>query len=64
MNARVAKNGGQAFGIVLGCLLGMFPLLFIDNERAQKVGCFSWSYFENLKKFSVKYDFNFFFTCY
>ena len=36
MNARVAKNGGQAFGIVLGCLLGMFPLLFIENERATK----------------------------
>jgi len=40
MNARVAKNGGQAFGIVFGCLLGMFPLLFIDNERAPKVVCF------------------------
>ena len=63
MNARVAKNGGQAFGIVLGCLLGMFPLLFIDNERAQKVECLSWSYFENFTKFSVKYDFNFFFAC-
>ena len=31
--ARIAKNGGQAFGIVLGCLLGMFPLLFMDTSK-------------------------------
>jgi len=34
--ARVAKNGGQAFGIVFGCLLGMFPLLFMNTEPTQR----------------------------
>ena len=33
VHARVAKNMGQAFGIVLGCLLGMFPLLFMDTSK-------------------------------
>jgi len=32
-HARVARNSGQAFGIVLGCLLGMCPLLFLDTSK-------------------------------
>ena len=31
--ARFTRTGGQAFGIVVGCLLGMFPLLIIDTSR-------------------------------
>jgi len=30
---RVAGNLGRALGVVLGCILGMFPLLFIDTSR-------------------------------
>lgn len=28
----------QLFGITLGCLLGMFPLLFIEDESQQVIG--------------------------
>jgi len=34
--ARFSKNFGQAFGIVVGCLLGMFPLLFMEPKYVQK----------------------------
>merc|ERR1719347_678933 len=30
-SSRVAGNIGRAFGVALGCLIGMFPLLFIDS---------------------------------
>jgi len=33
IHARFAKNGGQAIGIIIGCLLGMFPLLFMDTSK-------------------------------
>eukprot|EP01063_Lacrimia_lanifica_P000869 TRINITY_DN10421_c1_g5_i1.p1 TRINITY_DN10421_c1_g5~~TRINITY_DN10421_c1_g5_i1.p1 ORF type:complete len:629 (+),score=245.81 TRINITY_DN10421_c1_g5_i1:116-2002(+) len=28
---------GQLIGIIVGCILGMFPLLFIDTHRAEKL---------------------------
>ena len=28
---------GQLFGVVLGCLIGMFPLLFIDARKAERL---------------------------
>jgi len=31
--ARLVRSFGQAFGIVVGCLLGMFPLLLIDTSK-------------------------------
>jgi len=33
---RVANNVGRALGVVLGCILGMFPLLFIDNSLEEE----------------------------
>lgn len=33
--ARMTRSAGQAFGIFIGCLLGMFPLLFIDTTKYQ-----------------------------
>merc|ERR1711962_1003867 len=32
-SSRVANNLGGALGVVFGCLLGMFPLLFIDTAQ-------------------------------
>jgi len=32
-SSRVANNLGRALGVVFGCLLGMFPLLFIDTAQ-------------------------------
>ena len=32
-SSRVAANLGRALGVVIGCLLGMFPLLFYENEN-------------------------------
>jgi len=29
---QTAKFGGQIIGIVIGCILGMFPLLLIDEK--------------------------------
>ncbi|KAF2362079.1 Transmembrane protein 65, partial [Trinorchestia longiramus] len=31
--ARYSANAGRAFGVVLGCILGMFPLLFISSSK-------------------------------
>lgn len=31
--SRRAANSGRIIGITLGCLLGMFPLLFLNNEK-------------------------------
>ena len=31
-SARIAVNGGRAFGVMIGCLLGMFPLLFYSEK--------------------------------
>jgi len=35
-SCRVANNLGRALGVVFGCLLGMFPLLFIDTSLAEE----------------------------
>ena len=32
-SCRIASNAGAAFGVALGCLLGMFPLLFYDTHH-------------------------------
>lgn len=32
-SSRVAANGGRALGVTIGCLLGMFPLLFFNNKE-------------------------------
>jgi len=31
--ARLSKATGQAMGIIIGCLIGMFPLLFINENK-------------------------------
>jgi len=32
-SARIAVNGGRALGVAIGCILGMFPLLFYDTSE-------------------------------
>ena len=32
---KYSEDVGAAIGISIGCLLGMFPLLFIDSKKAQ-----------------------------
>ena len=36
-SVRYSGQFGCAVGIVIGCIIGMFPLLFIDSNRAQKL---------------------------
>jgi len=31
--SRMASNGGRALGVTIGCLLGMFPLLFFSSKK-------------------------------
>ena len=33
-SARIASNAGRALGVAIGCVLGMFPLLFIDSTAS------------------------------
>lgn len=35
-SARIAVNGGRAFGVMIGCLLGMFPLLFYASSEKEE----------------------------
>jgi hypothetical protein len=35
-SVRFAGNFGTAIGLTIGCILGMFPLLFIDPEEVQR----------------------------
>lgn len=35
-SVRVAGNVGTAIGLTIGCILGMFPLLYIDPEDVQR----------------------------
>jgi tRNA-specific adenosine deaminase 1 len=35
-SVRFASQGGCAVGITIGCIIGMFPLLFIDSKKAEK----------------------------
>mmetsp|Transcript_24501 Transcript_24501/g.36345 ORF Transcript_24501/g.36345 Transcript_24501/m.36345 type:complete len:452 (+) Transcript_24501:132-1487(+) len=35
-SVRLANQMGNAIGIVVGCIVGMFPLLFLDTDKAQK----------------------------
>ncbi|XP_055853469.1 uncharacterized protein LOC129917129 isoform X1 [Episyrphus balteatus] len=34
--SRRAANSGRIIGITIGCLLGMFPLLFLNNEKSEE----------------------------
>jgi hypothetical protein len=36
-SARRASNFGRVFGIVVGCLLGMIPLMFMKNKEEDDV---------------------------
>jgi hypothetical protein len=35
-SSRIAANGGRALGVTIGCLLGMFPLLFFDSPSKKE----------------------------
>lgn len=35
-SSRICANLGRGLGVVVGCLLGMFPLLFIDTSKEEK----------------------------
>lgn len=35
-SSRIAANGGRALGVTIGCLLGMFPLLFFESPKSKK----------------------------
>jgi len=37
-SSRICANLGRGLGVVVGCLLGMFPLLFIDTSKEEKSG--------------------------
>lgn len=34
--SRNAANGGRVLGVTIGCLLGMFPLLFFKNKKTEE----------------------------
>ncbi|EPB73918.1 hypothetical protein ANCCEY_06980 [Ancylostoma ceylanicum] len=34
--ARWTTHSARAFGLTIGCLVGMFPLLFFNNEKEEK----------------------------
>lgn len=36
-SSRICANLGRGLGVVVGCLLGMFPLLFIDTSKEEKL---------------------------
>lgn len=36
-SVRFAGQFGTAFGLTIGCIIGMFPLLFIDTEKREKM---------------------------
>uniref|UniRef100_A0A183CHE0 Transmembrane protein 65 n=1 Tax=Globodera pallida TaxID=36090 RepID=A0A183CHE0_GLOPA len=36
--ARLTVNAARAFGLTVGCLIGMFPLLFFDSPECTKEG--------------------------
>jgi tRNA-specific adenosine deaminase 1 len=35
-SVRFTNQIGCAFGLIIGCVIGMFPLLFLDAEKAEK----------------------------
>ena len=35
-SCRIASNGGRALGVALGCVIGMFPLLFYQEEKTEE----------------------------
>jgi hypothetical protein len=35
-SVRFTNQFGCAFGLIVGCIIGMFPLLFLDSEKAEK----------------------------
>jgi len=36
LSCRVSANAGRCLGVMFGCLLGMFPLLFLDQSENEK----------------------------
>eukprot|EP00536_Pseudo-nitzschia_multiseries_P010829 jgi/Psemu1/204259/e_gw1.345.4.1 len=36
-SVRFASQGGMAIGMTFGCIVGMFPLLFIDSKKADRL---------------------------
>ncbi|XP_029604796.1 transmembrane protein 65-like isoform X2 [Salmo trutta] len=34
---RVSTHSGKAMGVAIGCILGMFPLLFFNDEKKKEV---------------------------
>jgi hypothetical protein len=37
MKARVVRVGSSCFGVIIGCIMGMTPLLFIDTKRKDRM---------------------------
>jgi len=37
-SSRIAANAGRCLGVMIGCLLGMFPLLFMMNAEEENGG--------------------------
>lgn len=35
-STKIATQLGRAIGILIGCIVGMFPLLFMPNPRSEK----------------------------
>lgn len=35
-STKIVTQLGRAFGVLIGCLVGMFPLLFMHNPRSDK----------------------------
>ena len=35
-SSRIATNGGRALGVTIGCILGMFPLLFFSKKADEE----------------------------
>ena len=36
VNFRIASNLGRALGVAFGCLIGMFPLLFLETGEVEE----------------------------
>ena len=36
VNFRIASNLGRALGVAFGCLIGMFPLLFLETGEVKE----------------------------
>ena len=48
---KVAANAGRGLGVVVGCLIGMLPLLFIDTSQEVGVGIIYLIFLNNVPLF-------------